>query len=93
MVRTREVLITSFLVFSTTTAVNCAFAQSNCSGQWMACKVQCSTRHGPPPIGSKDDPMIMRGCEDSCDAAKRLCDSAEADEARRRREAEQRQRH
>jgi hypothetical protein len=44
-----------------------------CDTQSMACKVGCTNKYGPPPFGNKDDPMMLRDCNDSCDAAERLC--------------------
>lgn len=45
----------------------------SCETRWMACKVSCVVKYGGIGIGARDDPEMLRACEESCDASYRMC--------------------
>jgi hypothetical protein len=69
MTGTRVVLITSLLALSSVATTNEASADE-CDTKWMACQVGCTSKDY-----GKNDPMMLQGCKDSCDASRRLCES------------------
>jgi hypothetical protein len=91
MMRTRALLITGILAFCSTASADYAYAQADCTTKWMSCTVECSNKYGTF-MGKKNDPMMERGCRDSCQASDRLCRDLAARELQRRRDSEERAR-
>lgn len=47
--------------------------EPSCETKWMACKVSCTVKYGGLGMGGRDDPAMLRACEDACDASYRMC--------------------